>query len=56
MLIEGTMTDAQGRVTEFQVDADEYMQWGAPRDVLGDRVGVLGAIEQVLAEYEEGDL
>lgn len=56
MLIKGVMTDINGVATEFEVVADGYMQWGGTPDALGDRVGLLGAIEQVLAEYEEGDL
>ena len=56
MLIHGTITDIDGHGTEFVVDADRYMQWGGTTAQLGERVRILAAIEQVLAEYEEGDL
>ena len=57
MLIEGTMTDAQGRVTSFEVDAKVNRQsTPAPGADLTAQGRLLWAIQELIAVYEEGDL
>lgn len=49
--VRGTIETADGKTSEFSISRDGgWQQWGAPTEVLGDRVDALTAMAHALTE------